>query len=158
MTSSSTSPRLRGSSRYAPVRSCTACEYHAQMHASAAACLAAVAATPIAHKESDRAPCHQLYRGRAAAAPHVAAPKDAATPQRFELFARGLQSGVERTSAHSRLRKRSACHAMPRQGASLRRVLAPFLGKAKTFPLQCFTAGATRPLIKPYVIITADKT
>ena len=36
--SSCTSPRLRGSSRYMPVKDHVACEDHAQMHASAAAC------------------------------------------------------------------------------------------------------------------------
>ena len=142
--SSCTSPRLRGASRYVPVRSCTACDYHAQTHAFAAAGLAAVAGTPIAHQGSDRAPCHQLCCGRATAAALAAAPEEAAAPQRSKLSARDLQSGPERTSAQSRLRKRTASHVTPSQRASLRHRLAHFLGRAKRFPFQWFTGGATR--------------
>ena len=145
MPSSCTSPHLRGSSRYAPVRVRESCEYHAHTHASAAAGLTAVAATSIAHQGSDRAPCHQLCCGRATAAALAAAPEEAAAPQRSKLSARDLQSGPERTSAQSPLRKRTASHAIPRQRASLRARFAQFLGKANRGPFQCFTAGATRP-------------
>ena len=78
--SSCTSPRLRGSSRYMPVRVHAACQDHAQMHASAAAGLRAVPATSIAHNESARAPCHQPCCTRAAAAPLVATPKGELQP------------------------------------------------------------------------------
>ena len=49
-----------------------------------------------------------------------AATKECVVPQRSKLFAPDPQSGPERTSAQSRLRKRTASHAMPRQRASLR--------------------------------------
>ena len=88
---------------------------------------------PVARKGSTRARRHQLCRGRAAPAAVGAATKECVVPQRrSKLFAPDLQPGPERTSAQSRLRKRTASHAMPRQRASLPRPLSPpFLGKAK---------------------------
>ena len=144
MPSSCTSPHLRGSSRYAPVRVRESCEYHAHTHASAAAGLTAVAATSIAHQGSDRAPCHQLCRGRAAAAPLGAAPKGLLQPSRCSVCTRSWASAL-----HGWLRRRTRASdprspAMPRQRWSLRARLERILGLSNRGPFQCFTAGATR--------------
>jgi len=147
MPSSCTSPRLRGATRYMPVRSCTACDDHAQMHASAAACLAAVTAASIAHKGSDRAPGHQLCRGHAAAAAAGATPKARSAHQRVARSTPLLHSGPENTRLRSRFEVRTRGCGRRGDGACLRGAFAHFLGKAKVTRVECSTGGATRHLL-----------
>ena len=64
--------------------------------------------------------------------------------QRFDLFARDLQRGAGLTFHDSPLLWRAAWHAMPRRGASLRGVFAPFLAKAKISRGLSLSTGATR--------------
>ena len=64
--------------------------------------------------------------------------KERTVLQRCKLFARDLQRGPGLTCLRSPLKERSACHAMPRRGASLRAAFAPFFALANAFRGRLF--------------------
>ena len=64
--------------------------------------------------------------------------------ERQMLLTRGLKRGPGRAVVQSALAQRGFARAMPRHGASLRRVFARSFGKPKIFTGQCLSTGATR--------------
>ena len=95
------------------------------------------------HIGSVAAPCHQLCWTRAASALVGATPKDCTAPQRVDGLTPLLHSEPEVTGVRFRFVVRPRCRGIHGQRRSLRDVLAPILGRAKTYKGQCFTGGAT---------------
>ena len=72
----------------------------------------------------------QHCRGRVVVVARLRSPKAHSILQPCDLFARGLHSALGMILPQCRLHQRTAWHAMPRHGASLRGRFAPFFGKA----------------------------
>ena len=90
------------------------------MHVSILAGLLLVSSAYSEHEARVAAPFHHLVRVGVIGAHLWSRTKDCTAHQRCKIFARLLLSGVGLTVLHSRLKERSACHATPRLGASLR--------------------------------------
>ena len=118
------------------------------MHVSVLAGLPVASSAYDEHKARVAAPFHQLVRVGVVSAFHLCGAKGRTARQQCKIFASLLLSGVELTVLHSRLKERSACHAMPRRGASLRAALAHFLAKANAVHGKCLSSGATRRMLK----------
>ena len=131
--------RARTSAPYG-VQACHACT-----HLQRSGGLPPATTTCSASKESDAAPSQQHGCIGVVERSPACETKARSVCQRFELFARDLQSGLGLTRLQSRFKQRSAWHAMPRRGASLRAALAHFLAKANAIHGKCLSGGATHP-------------
>ena len=90
------------------------------MHVSILAGLLLVSSAYSEHEARVAAPIHQLVRVGVVEALTCVGAKERTARQQCKLFASLLLSGPGLTVLRSRLKERSACHATPRLGASLR--------------------------------------
>ena len=114
------------------------------MHVSILAGLLLTSSAYNEHKARVAAPFHQLVRVGIVEAHETCGAKERTARQRCKLFARDFLSGVGLTCLHSRLMQRSACHATPRRGTSLRGVCDSFFAFSQNSRSQCLSGGATR--------------
>ena len=114
------------------------------MHGYRLACVAAIPMECSKSKESVAARVRDHCRTRVGQPALLRKTKARSILQRNEIFAPDLQRGPGLIGLRSASRKRTAWHAKPRRGASLRGVFAHFLGKAKIGHGLSLSAGATR--------------